>query len=396
MLSNYLKTAWRSVKKNKGFFALNFFGLYISVVACILIALIILHETSFDKPANSSVNIYRVVNNGSSSTGKTYNGVTQYPLATAMRAAMPDNKLICQIHFERSDAIALGDKKFKEQNIVFADSVFPKLFPLEVKEGSIQRAFAEAGFVTLTQQTATRYFGKEDAVGKHIKVAGYIDLVVAAVIADAPGNTHLPYNMLVSYPSFTSRLIGGFPLDQWGVSANGYTYIGLAGENKVNNTESVLASIVKKYIPKDDPSAKTEYKLQPLQDIHFNQLYAGNNPSYTVNYSYLYLMGAIGLFLMLAACINYTNLSTALAIKKSKEVGVRKTMGATRGHLIKQFLSETFLLTAIVIVAAAFSARSFIPPLNSFLDRNIPLDWLTFKSGVFLLCLWAAVSLLSG
>lgn len=396
MLKNYFKTAWRSVKKNKGFFALNFFGLYISIVVCILIALIILHETSFDRPSNGSLSIYRVVNNSTSSTGKSFSGVTPYPLATAMRAAMTDEKLISQIHFERESVISFANKKFKEQNIVFADSVFPKLFPLTLKEGSLQRALAEPGLVILTEKTANRYFGKEDAVGKRIKLANYIDLEVAAVVADAPANSHLPYNILVSYPSFSPRLIGGFPLDQWGLNANGYVYIGLTGNNKVRNTETILASIVTKYIPKDDASTTTEFKLQPVQDIHFNQLYAGNNPSYTINYSYLYLMGAIGLFLILAACINYTNLSTALAIKKSKEVGVRKTMGATRGNLIKQFLSETFLLTAFVVIAAASSVRSFLPGLNSFLDKNIPLNWLSFKSGLFLLCLWAVVSLLSG
>ena len=396
MLSNYLKTAWRNLKKNKGFFALNFLGLYVSLVACILITLIILHEVSFDNVGNKTVIIYRVVNHNTSSTGKSFKGTTQYPLASVMRTVMPDEKLISQIHFERDNAVSFGDKKLKEQNIVFADSIFPRLFPLQVKEGSIQRALAEPGFVILTEKTANRYFGKQAAVGKRIKLANYLDLEIAAVVADAPVNTHLPFSMLVSYPSMSSHFLGGLPMNQWGLTASGFTYIGLNGDNKVKRTEATLASIASKYIPKDDAASKTEYKLQPVKDIHYNQLYAGSNPSYTINYSYLYLLGAIGLFLMLAACINYTNLSTALAIKKSKEVGVRKTMGATRAHLIGQFLSETFLLTAIVIVAAAVSVRSFLPPLNDFLGKNIPTDWLTIKSGVFLLCLWFTVSIFSG
>jgi ABC-type antimicrobial peptide transport system permease subunit len=194
----------------------------------------------------------------------------------------------------------------------------------------------------------------------------------------------------------TGKIIGGYPLEQWGLTANGYAYIGLNSTNNTARIENVLASIAAKNIPKDNNFSKTAFMLQPLQDIHYNQLYTGSNPSYTVNYSYLYLMAAIGLFFILAACINYTNLSTALAIKKSKEVGVRKTMGATRGSLIQQFLSETFLLTAMVIIAAALSVRTFLPVLNNFLDKNIPLNWLSFKSGLFLVSLWAAVSLLSG
>jgi putative ABC transport system permease protein len=396
MLKNYFKIALRNIKRNKGFFALNFIGLYISVVVCILIALIILHETSFDKPADNTVSIYRVVDNSTSSTGKTFSAVTPYPLAHAMRAAMPGQQLISQIHFDKDNQVSFGDKKFKEMNIIFADSVFPKLFPLTVKEGSIQRALAEPGFAILTDKTAERYFGKENAVGKRIKLANLVDLEVAAVIADAPANTHLPYNMLLSYLSFKADFIGGIPVDQWGVHSAGFTYIGVPGDNKVKHTEAILSSIVTKYIHQENIGVKTEFKLQPLHDIHYNQLYAHNNPSYTINYSYLYLIGAIGLFLMLAACINYTNLSTALAIKKSKEVGVRKTMGATRSHLIKQFLSETFLLTGLVVLAATFSVRFFLPLLNNFLDKNIPLDWLNFQSIFFIVSLWVTVSLLSG
>jgi putative ABC transport system permease protein len=404
---NYFKTAWRSVKKNKGFFALNFLGLYISIVVCILISLILLHETSFDRHpapnpqnlADKNISVYRVVSQSMKSTGEEYNAVTPYPLAAAMRAAMPDERLISQIHYEHGkELVTIGNKKFNEEKIVFADSVFPRLFPLTLKAGSLQRALAEPGFVVLTVSTARKYFGQQDqdAIGKRIRYANSVDLEVAAVIADPPANTHLPFVMLVSYPSLTPHLIGDFPLNQWGLHANGYVYIGLPGADRVRRTNDILAAIVDKYVPKDDVRTKTAYSLQSLPDIHFNQQYAGSNPSYTINYSYLYLLGAIGLFLILAACINYTNLSTALAIKKSKEVGVRKTMGATRGHLMKQFLSETFLLTALVLVAAAFSVRPLLPALNNFLDKNIPLNWLTIDSGIFLLCLWVAVSVLSG
>ncbi len=388
--------------------------MYISIVVCILIALILLHETSFDRhpapnsqnpktlPNNSDKNIsvYRVVSQSMKSTGAEYNAVTPYPLASAMRAAMPDEQLISQIHYEHGkELVTIGNKKFNEEKIVFADSVFPRLFPLTLKAGSLHRALAEPGFVVLTVSTAKKYFGQQDqnnAIGKRIRYANSVDLEVAAVIADPPANTHLPFVMLVSYPSLTPHLIGDFPLNQWGLHANGYVYIGLPGADRVRRTNSILAAIVDKYVPKDDVRTKTAYTLQSLPDIHFNQQYAGSNPSYTINNSYLYLLGAIGLFLILAACINYTNLSTALAIKKSKEVGVRKTMGATRGHLMKQFLSETFLLTALVLVAAAFSVRPLLPALNNFLDKNIPLNWLTLDSGIFLLCLWVAVSVLSG
>ena len=234
MLKNYFITAWRNIKKNKVFFALNFVGLYISVVVCLLIALIILHETSFDKTSSNHINIYRIVKSNSSSTGKTYSPVTQYPLATALRAALPDEKLISQIHFQKEDVISFGDKKFKEKNIIFADSVFPKLFALHVKQGSIKNILLQPGFTILTQTTAHKFFGNESAIGKRIKIANLVDLQVAAVIEDAPANTHLPYNMLISYSSLRSEFIGGLPLDEWGVNSNGFTYIALPDKNQMH------------------------------------------------------------------------------------------------------------------------------------------------------------------
>ena len=396
MFKNYFKTAWRNMKKHKGFFALNFVGLYISVLCCLLIALIILHETSFDKTANESSNIYRVVESSVSSNGKTYTPVTQYPLARALRTAMPDEKLISQIHYLNKGFISFGNKKLKEEKIIFADSVFPKLFQLKVKQGSIQRALSEPGFAILTESTAHKFFGNTNPVGKRFKMENLVDLQVAAVVADAPSNTHLPYNMLVSISNLRPEFIGGLPIDEWGVSSQGFTYIGLQNKNEVKHTEAELASIAKEHLNEEKKGEITTLSLQPLPDVHFNQLYAAHNPSYTINYDYLYLVGAIGLFLILAACINYVNLSTALAIKKSKEVGIRKTLGATRNGLIQQFLSETFFLTGLVIVAAALSVRFFIPSLNNFLGRNIPLYWFHLNSALILIGLWFSISFLSG
>ena len=395
MFENYLKSAWRNIKRSKGFFALNFIGLYISIVVCLLIGLIILHETSFDRSTNKNLVIYRVVKSATRSTGKTYSAITPYPLAAALRATT-SMKLISQIHFQREDVISFDNKKFKEENIVFADSVFPRLFPLTVKQGSIGRALTEPGFAIVTEETAHKFFGNENPIGKRVKIANLVDLQVAAVIANAPANSHLQYNMLISYPSLKPEFIGGFPLDQWGLNSAGYTYIGLPDENQTGHVNAALASIANENLNNKKDGTITNFNLQPLPDIHYNQLYAGGNPSYTINYSYLYLIGAIGLFLILAACINYTNLSTALAIRKSKEVGVRKTMGATREHLLRQFLSETFVLTAFVFIAAALSVRFFLPPLNNFLDKNIPLNWLHVNSALFLIGLWILVSLLSG
>ncbi len=396
MFTNYFKLAWRSILRNKSFFAINFIGLFISVTVSLVIALIIFHETSFDKPSDTSMNVYRVVKENKSSEGIKFEPVTPYPLATAMRAAMPDEKLISQIHNQENGVLLFENKKIREEKILFVDSVFPSLFPIIVKSGSINNALSQPGFVLLTGLTAKKLFGNDNAVGKRFKLENSIELHVAAVIDDAPGNSHLPYSMLVSYLSLNADLVGGLPLDQWGMNMNGFVYMGMKKNQNKEAVEKTLASIAEKNINVRGEGITTKLLLQPLQDIHFNQAFAEENPSYTINYQYLYLLAAIGLFLILAACINYTNLSTALALRKSKEVGVRKTMGAGRSQLIRQFLSETFLTSAIVIIAATVAVRFLLPVVNQFLDKNIEVNYLDLRIGLFLFSLWIFISLLSG
>ncbi|HEV2480619.1 MAG TPA: ABC transporter permease [Puia sp.] len=399
MLTNYLKAAWRRLRKDKGFFLLNFSGLYISVTACLLIALLIIYETSFDKNARSGLEVYRVVNQFQNDHGPKYAAVTPYPLAPALRAAMPGT-LVSQIDYDKESGVQLpGQQIVKAGGMVFVDSVFPKLFPLTVRAGSLQHAFAEKGYVVLTESSAKRFFGKTDPIGKRLKLNGELDLSVAAVVADPPPNTHLPYDLLVSYASFTKDFIGGFSLDSWNLTASGYTYVGFSDEGipgQVARTERILAGLVKENLVSKDPTNKTHLVLQPLRAIHYNTNFADSNPAYTINSSYLSLLAAIGLFLILAACINYTNLSTALALKKSKEVGVRKTLGATRVELMRQMLTETFLLTGLVVGAAAATAGFFLPSLDHFLDKQIPTAWLGWTSAAFLVVLWVLVSLVSG
>jgi putative ABC transport system permease protein len=397
MLFNHLLTAWRRLRRNKGFFALNFFGLYISVTAALLIALLIFFEAGFDRNTVGGMAVYRVVNNATTEKGTDYTAVTPYPLATALRAQLPPGNKVTQIDWQKEMTVLVGDQTLKETKVLFADSVFPAVFPLTVKSGELRRAFTEPGFCVVTESTALRYFGKTDAVGRRIKVnSGKLDLEVAAVVADAPGNTHLPYNLLISYRSFSKDFTGGFDVGTWSMNASGFTYVALPSKANVAPTERILAGLVKDHLKSEVSRNSAHFVLQPVQAIHYDTRYAAGNPNYTISVTYLYLVGAIGLFLILAACINYTNLSTALAIRQSKEVGIRKTLGATRQQLIRQLLAEAFLLTGVAILTAALSIRLFLPPMNEFLQKQIPLNWLSFTSGGLLLALWVTVSLLSG
>ncbi|HEY4334414.1 MAG TPA: ABC transporter permease [Puia sp.] len=425
MLLNYLTTAFRRLRKNKGFFALNFMGLYLSVTAALLIALLILFDSGFDQggafAGNGGSKLYRVAAENTGDKGASYSGITPYPLAKALRAVMPGGAKVTQIDWQREMTVLVGEQTLKETQVIFVDSMFPRVFALPVKDGSLARAFSEPGYCVLTESTARKYFGAgsvggatgasgalvstsggggsgsaASAVGKRIKVNGKLELEVAAVVADPPVNSHLTYNLLISFKSFGSDFIGGFATDQWSLNSSGYTYVSLPSEKNVAPTEKILAGMVKEHLTTEESRQKTRFFLQPVAAIHYDTRMATSNPNYTISPRYLYLVGAIGLFLILAAGINYTNLSTALAIRQSKEVGIRKTLGATRQQLVRQLLTEAFLLTGLAILSAALSVRPFLPAMNGFLERQIPLDWLTLQSGGFLLALWVTVSLLSG
>lgn len=396
MRNTSLRTAWRRLSKNKGFFVLNFAGLYVSTAACLLIGLLILFEMNFDKGGRPGVTTYRVVNHFHTATADGYTAHTPYPLAPALRLAMPGVHDICQVYFDNDNSVQYGQQVIKEKNILFADSVYPRMFSLQAIKGDLSSAFGAPGLVTLTESTARKYFGDQDPLGQRLRLSNLLDVAVVAVVPDPAPDSHLPYTMIVSYPTLTASYIGGFPLDQWTMTGNGYAYVALPSSESPARAERILADLNRKNIQPRDPTSGDHFSLQPVRAIHYDTNFTNSNAGETVNPGFLKLLGAIGLFLILAACINYTNLSTALAIKKGKDVGVRKTLGATRGQLIGQFLSETFLLSALVIGAAAATVGWLLPFFNRFLDKQIPLDWLNLRSAVFLVALWVITALLSG
>jgi ABC-type antimicrobial peptide transport system permease subunit len=270
------------------------------------------------------------------------------------------------------------------------------VFHFAVKSGNAGAALARPGTVLLAEKTATRLFGAENPVGKNLKLAGILNLEVAGVIADSPGNSHLPFSMLVSYPSLTSDFVGGLQLDDWGINSNGYAYMRLPSQFSLAQFQERLHALANKYVNNTDQASHTRYLLQPVADIHFNKKYADSNPTSTLSGEYLYWLAAIGFFLLAIACINYINLSTAFGMRRSMEVGVRKSMGAQRGQLAAQFLTETFLLTTAVVVLAGFTLQFWLPMLNNFLGSEVPLHWLNGQNLAFLAGICITTALLSG
>jgi putative ABC transport system permease protein len=399
MIFQNLKQISRSLWRYKSFTLINIAGLSTGIAAILIIFLIADYEKSFDT-FHTSDDIYRVVSEKPGVGKEQYQSVVPYTAARLLRNELPGIQAT-QVHYVKEMNVKLGiNPPVNEKNIVFADSLFFNVLDY----GKIKNFWIRGNASVLnqprraivTQRTAQKYFGDEDPIGKLIKLDNKTDVEIGAVIKDIPATTHLPCNLFVSFSTFSKEFMGGLDIDQWGVRSHGYCYVRLKDAAAVNQTEHALHAIVVRNA-EDDVDKKEKLFLQKLNAIHFDPRYENSNPSYTVSSRYLNMLLILGLFIIMIACINYINLSTSLAFSKSKEVGIRKTIGASRVQLFYFYFSETFVITALAAVTGVCLAAAFFPAINRLLDKSISLTQLVnlkyMLSGVGFLCL---LSMLSG
>ena len=394
MLRNYFTIALRNFFKNRGYTLINILGLSLGLTACIVIFLVIDYDLSFDRFHSKYERIYRVVQNSGTASGTGYLSVTPYPLTKAMRNDFPDLPLVTQLHYQDESVLTVEGERQRLNGILFADSLFFEVFDFEVLSGNPKVDLGRPGKVFLTQSMAAKILkGKET---KRLKI-DKVDLEVAGILADPPPTSHINFTMIVSMASFGPDFIGGFPIDHWGLTASGFTYVVLPENMKRENVESRFKPFVEKYHSKED-AKRTVQKLQPLRDIHFDKQYLSNpGTNENVDVTNFIVMGILGVFILLIACINFINLATALSEKKSKEIGIRKTLGAQRNQLTFYFLSETFLLTLLAVLLSLCATEWLLNWINPFLQKEISLP--LFSNPVlmiFLLGLIVATTLLAG
>ncbi|HZB13452.1 MAG TPA: ABC transporter permease [Chryseolinea sp.] len=393
MIKNYLVIALRNFFKNRGYTLINILGLSLGLTSCIIIFLVIDYDLRFDKFHSRYDRIYRVVQDTKGPSGISYGSVTPYPLANAFRNDFPDVPMVTQLHYQGEAQLTVEDEKQRVEGILFADSLFFEVFDFEVLSGNPKVALGEPGKVFLTKSMADKILKNKETTRLKIDK---VDLEVAGIIADPPPNSHINFTMVVSMASFTPDFIGGFPINHWGLTARGFTYVVLPELVTQQAIESKFTAFAKKYSP--DDASRTVLKLQPLRDIHFDDQYF-TNPGHNDNIDAreFVVMGILGTFILLIACINFINLATALSEKKSKEIGIRKTLGAQRGQLTLYFLSETFLLTLFAVLLSLGATEWLLTWLNPFLKKEIDLPLFSnYVLVLFLLFLVLATTLLAG
>lgn len=392
MIRNYLTLTFRNFLRNGNYTLINILGLSIGITSCIILFLLIRFDTSVDKFQTHYDRLYRVVRKENNASGTVYESVTPYPFAAAFRQDFSDVPLVTQFHFHREGFLTIGTEKHAIEQVLFADTSFFDVFNFGVISGNPVKELSQPNKTFLTQSLATKLGLK---VGDKLKFNNKINLEVVGLVNDVPANSHIHYEMIVSWPSFTKDFFG-WPVDRWGLSSAGFSYVVLPATHTEEQIESRFAAFVKKYYD-DTEAARVKYLLQPFNEIHFDTAYTAT-PSKLENVekTYLYVLAILGLFILLIACINFVNLATALAIKKSKEIGIRKTLGARRSQLTLYFLSETLLLTLFSVIISLGLVEWILPWLRNFIEKDIYLNLLDPSLLWFLILLVITSTLVSG
>ncbi len=379
MFKNYLKIALRNLLKQKGYSLINIAGLAIGMSCCLLILMYVMDELSYDRFHEKSDRIYRVYLDARINDKDLLGAVTCMPLAQTLRQELPGVEASARIRHVGNFTVRYEEKIFNEDGFYFADSTLFDVFTLPLIEGEARTALTRPHTIVITDEMARKYFGEASALGKSLLMDGRENYEVTGIVKKFPTASHWQFDFLAS---MNSRKFGDEEI--W-ISNNLYTYFVLNEGISREQTESTLRTIVSKYV---DPQIKQvlgaslkemeasglryNYRFQALTDIHLHsRLEDEIGPQGNVVYVYVFLI--IAAFILLIACINFMNLSTARSARRAKEVGVRKVLGSRAGQLMQLFLSEAVLLSAIAMLITIGVIELVLPSFNQFSGKELSL-----------------------
>lgn len=368
MLRNYFITAFRRLRNHKSTSVINVLGLALGITCALVILIVVRYERSFDRFHSHADRIYRVVRTGIDDTeGRT--GVS-YPLTEAIRNEMTSVQQVAASQYADDIQVGVYDEKegvirnrfLESEGFVLVEPSFFDIFDFKGTgfhwiAGNPTTALTEPFTLILTQSLAEKYFPRENPLGKTLKLDNQMDYQVTGVITDLPTNTDFPFRIIGSYATLNAYV--GEELDNWySVSDDNQCFVLLNEGVTEQEAEAQLAAIHAAHVS-ENLAATRLYPLQPLREMHADARF-GNYKRRTVSQQTIGALFLIGFFLLLTACINFVNLSTAQSVVRSKEVGIRKVMGSRRRQLITQFLGETFILTFVASLIALGTAELVI------------------------------------
>jgi len=392
MFENYLKIALRNIKKYKGYSFINITGLAVGMACCILIFCWINDELSYDQFHKNIDQLYRIIRSERTPDGS----INQYastpsPVGPSLKESYPEITEFSRLYaFSRQRGRLLlkyKNNQFYEDRFYCADPSFFSIFTFPFIQGNPQTALINANSVVITQDMAEKYFGNENPVGKTLTVVNSHDLTVSAVIENIPANSHVQFDFI----SQLEPLLNQFSwMRRWNIP-HFYTYLLIDKNADLHEVGQKIRDHLKRFEPEFYKTSLNQYALQPVKDIHLRSHYksdlSGESKTQTV---YIAFFSSIAAFVLIIACINFINLTTARSANRAKEIGMRKVSGANRIHVVRQFFGESLLMSFLSLGLAIFLVNLSLPTFNQLSGKQLEFVHI-FNRDILIAIVWIAV-----
>lgn len=404
MIRNYFKIAIRNLLRHRAFSIVNITGLGIGIASCIILFTVIKHELSYDHFQPNYNNIFHVVTQDKNSEGLSFTPGIPFPALEALRLEYHNVKsgaLLANYGSQvtvlnNNNSTELTEKKFIESSgFFFADPQFFEVFSYEWLKGS-SGSLKDPNKTVLTRATAKKYFGEwQSAIGRYLKLDNAVTVQVVGILNDIPESTDFPLSIVTSYETAKQNPDVYFYTDQWGATTSNFQiFLSLPEDISAASFNSRLSVFSNKYYGERKRSERLNF-LQPLSDVHYDGRFE-NFGDHITRKSVLWTLGLIGVFILLMACINFINLSTAQAANRSKEIGIRKVLGGFRRQLFQQVLSETFLIVLVAVILGFCLAYLMFPVVGKIVSVGESSTLFTTETFIFGLFISVMVTILSG
>ena len=407
MIKNYLKIAFRNLRRQFGFTAINIVGLSTGLACCILIVLYVRDELSYDRHFENAGRIHRVALDGKIAEQEVSAPVSPAPMIVAFEESFPEVEAATRIfrsEFHGAEGVLVGyeENRFIEKSLYYVDSTFFDVFSYRLIAGDPSTALAAPSSIVLTESTARKYFGDADALGKTVRIDNQLDYLVTGVIEDPRAQTHWQFDILaslVSLPISNSTRWLGNPFS---------TYFLLRDGHRVADLEAKLSEYVDRIVGPQiqevfgmsmaqftASGGRYRYYTQPMTDIHLKS-HLNYEMGVNSDMRYVYTFIAVALLILAIACFNFVNLATARSARRAREVGIRKVLGSGRRQLTLQFLGEALVLCSLSMVLAMFLVELVLPAFNSLVEKNIQIPYSQWYYLPLVLLFALAISVLAG
>jgi putative ABC transport system permease protein len=401
MFKNYFRISFRNLKRNKGYTIINILGLSMGIAICLLIFLVISFETSFDNFHKKQRRIYRILTEYHHADSKDifYGRGVPFAFPNAIKNSFKQVEETAPILADYNIQLNIPannnttSKKFKEEHgIFYTTPSFFRIFDFPLKSGSYE-SLKDPDNALVTEEMAEKYFGDwKDAIGKTIRINNTYTVKVSGILSNPPANTDFPFKVVISYGTgFTRDFLGSTKFDD--TDSNNGCYVLLSENANGSEFNSQLIAYSKKVKLPENKDVQT---VQPLKAVHFDTQ-SGDYSGKTISQKLINALWLIGAFILLIACVNFINLSTAQAVNRSKEVGVRKVLGSSQWQLKLQFLTETFLIVLASVAISLIFTIMALPYINHLLELSIKINWANgYYILVFLVVVSFSVTILAG